>query len=101
MIANSYGSYLVVLALLDAPTLDTSVMLLSPVLGKAVIGGSIIAPQAARASQRLWRARSRSPRGWSSTLARLIPITRRRPGGSLGLLSSPTGRRPLLGRAIA
>ena len=44
VIANSYGSYLVVLALLDAPPLDTSVMLLSPVLGKAVIGGTYHRP---------------------------------------------------------
>ena len=39
VIANSYGAYLVMLALLDTPPLGTSVMLLSPVLGKAVIGG--------------------------------------------------------------
>ena len=44
VIANSYGSYLVMLALLDAPPLGTSVMLLSPVLGKAVIGGTYHRP---------------------------------------------------------
>jgi len=44
VIANSYGSYLVMLALLDAPTLRTSVMLLSPVLGKAVIEGTYHRP---------------------------------------------------------
>ena len=44
VIANSYGSYLVMLALLDAPPSDTSVMLLSPVLGKAVIGGTYHRP---------------------------------------------------------
>jgi len=44
VIANSYGSYLVMLALLDAPPLDTSVMLLSPVLGKAVIEGTYHRP---------------------------------------------------------
>ena len=44
VIANSYGSYLVMHALLDAPPLDTSVMLLSPVLGKAVIGGTYHRP---------------------------------------------------------
>ena len=44
VIANSYGSYLVMLALLDAPPLRTSVMLLSPVLGKTVIGGTYHRP---------------------------------------------------------
>jgi len=44
VIANSYGSYLVMLALLDTPPLRTSVMLLSPVLGMAVIGGTYHRP---------------------------------------------------------
>ena len=44
VIADSYGSYLVMLALLDAPPLGTSVMLLSPVLSKAVIRGTYHRP---------------------------------------------------------
>ena len=44
VIANSYGAYLLMLALLDGPSLGTSVMLLSPVLGKAVIGGTYHRP---------------------------------------------------------
>jgi alpha-beta hydrolase superfamily lysophospholipase len=34
VIANSYGAYLTLLALFDRPPLKTSVLLLSPVLGK-------------------------------------------------------------------
>ena len=38
VIANSYGAYLTLLALFDRPPLKTSVLLLSPVLGKTFLG---------------------------------------------------------------
>ena len=44
VIANSYGAYLAMLAMLDLPPIATSVMVLSPVLGKAVIGGTYHRP---------------------------------------------------------
>ena len=48
LIANSYGAYLLLLALLGRPPIDTSVMLLSPVLGKTVVSGTYFRPPDAR-----------------------------------------------------
>ena len=48
LIANSYGAYLLLLALLGQPPIDTSVMLLSPVLGTTVVSGTYFRPPDAR-----------------------------------------------------
>ena len=47
-IANSYGAYLTLLALFDRPPLKTSVLLLSPVLGKTFLRGTYIRPPGGR-----------------------------------------------------
>jgi len=48
VIANSYGAYLTLLALFDRPPLKTSVLLLSPVLGKTFLRGTYIRPPGGR-----------------------------------------------------
>lgn len=44
VIANSYGGYLVLLSIFARPSVRTSVLLLSPILGKTVINGTYYRP---------------------------------------------------------
>ena len=48
VIANSYGAYLTLLSLFDRQPLKTSVLLLSPVLGKTFLRGTYIRPPGGR-----------------------------------------------------
>jgi pimeloyl-ACP methyl ester carboxylesterase len=48
LIANSYGAYLVLIALMERPPINTSVLLLSPVLGATVGSGTYFRPPDAR-----------------------------------------------------
>ena len=90
------------LALLDAPTLDTSVMLLSPVLGKAVIGGTYHRPPGGKSFASALEGHIAKLFVVELYIGEADPHYTSATWGSLGLLSSPTGRRFLpWGWAIA